>query len=247
MYPRFCMITGLLLMGSATLFAAGGPCKTTPVKVTISTTYTFGGTTASSMISPDGLGAYVDGVAGVSAIINTTCTGDLILDLRNSTRTVGFWFDNPVHTTSLTPSWIGTELWERAHVTVGNLMYLYSPSSAYSFTTNADFWFTLPGATKTQDFMWSLCFGNPSAQVPGTADNWPFLTSKVVVQHIPADPLTGAVETWTITPDNANMNPSGSPAATQVGSLLLAAEGKNKGGNAGQFSMPFQFTVTRSK
>lgn len=89
------------------------------------------------------------------------------------------------------------------------------------------------------------CFANRSANISDACAviNQPLDTSLVVVTHSPAN-ATGAVETWTITPDITNMNPAGSPAATQVGALAVPGS-KNTRDNAGQFSMPFQFTVTR--
>ena len=59
---------GLVLMGSATLLTAGGPCKSTPVSVAISPPYNYGGTSASSMIFPDSSAPYDEGVAGVGRI-----------------------------------------------------------------------------------------------------------------------------------------------------------------------------------
>jgi hypothetical protein len=238
MSSRLRTLSGLLLMGSATLFA-GGPCKTDPVSVAINPIYTYGGTSASSMIYPDTSAAYTDGVSGVSAIINTSCTADLILDLGSSTRTIGFSFQNAVVTNSSTPSWTATPFMATAdHLVVRNLLYQYSSGAYYQFTTSAVLDFTAPGGALDR-----VTFANPNAQVPAAEPNQPYNTALVVVTHTPADPGTGAVESWTITPSNANTNPAGTPVATELGTLLL--DGKHGYTNAGQFSMPFQFTVSR--
>jgi hypothetical protein len=120
-------------------------------------------------------------------------------------------------------------------------MYAYSASLYYQFTTTANIAFTAPDGGSDQ-----LQFVNPTAQASSVGgSNQPYNTSLVVVTHTPADPSTGAVETWTVTPDNTNMNPGGTPSATQVATLLVPA-GRNKTANGGQFSMPFQFSITRN-
>jgi len=231
------VLAGLVLTSASLLHA--GPCKTNPVSVAISPTYSYGGTSTSSMIYPDSSAAYTDGISGVSAIINTSCTADLIVDLSNSTRTVGFSFQNPVVTNSSTPSWTATPFMAKAdHLVVRDLLYQYSPNAYYQFTTSAVFDFTAPSGALDR-----VTFANPNAQVPALEPNAPYNTALVVVTHTPADTGTGAVETWTITPSNANTNPAGTPEATELCTLLL--NGKHGLTNAGQFSMPFQFTVTR--
>ena len=147
-----------------------------------------------------------------------------------------------VATNSYTPAWTATPFLAHAHIVVSNLMYGYSASAYYQFTTTAEIGFTAPDGSSDQ-----LQFVNPGATastVAGGLLNQPYYTSLVVVTHAPADPGTGAVETWTITPDNANMNPAGTPSATQVAGLLVPA-GRNKSANGGQFSVPFQFAITR--
>jgi hypothetical protein len=167
-----------LLLAGCTLFAAG-PCKTTAASVTMSPTYTYGGGSAASRIFPDSASAYVDGVSGVSAIINTGCTDDLILNVKNSTRQVGFSFQNVLATNNQTPSWIGMPfLSNDAYLAVRNLMYTYSASAYYQFTTVAQFSFTAPDGNADR-----VSFVNPLAQVytPYQEANTPYMTSIVVV------------------------------------------------------------------
>jgi len=232
-----------VLMAPATVL--GGPCATTSVNVTISYNYAYGGISFASAVYPDSAQAYSDGVNGVRAIINN-CSGDLILDLNNSTRQVGFSFQNSVAKNSYTPGWTSAPfVASGAYLVVNNLMFSYNANVSYPFTTGAELAFTPPGGTsRSQD---TVCFHNPTADVtPGCQNvNYPDNTSLIVVQHTPANPTMGIVETWTINPDNTNMNLSGTPAATQVGTLQLPGSHGSGPINAGQFSMPFQFTVTR--
>ncbi len=68
--------------------------------------------------------------------------------------------------------------------------------------------------------------------------NSPFTNVPVIVQHIPTSAAPSGKETWVAYPD-----PSTVPA--QVG-VLIQDLGSNKGSvNAGQYTMPFKFTITR--
>jgi hypothetical protein len=212
----------LLMAGSTALLSAGGPCKTTPVKVTIS----------QSGIYPDNSGPYVDGQNGVSAFINTTCTNDLILDVTNSTRHVGFDFQNAVATNVNTPSWVPASLLPAgSRFVIGNLMYNYNASLAYQFTTIANFSFVPPGAKSNQSDQ--ICFANPAANVYRVCgDSVPSQTALLTVTHTPATSTTP--ETWTIATDTS---------IPQIGELLVPVH--NSLVNGGEFTIPFQFTVTR--
>jgi hypothetical protein len=235
---RPCLIFVLCLSATSGM---ASPCPpATSISVAISPTYTFGGTSSAAVIYPDSAAAYIDGVNGVSAIING-CTHDAVIDLSNSTRTVGLSLQTAVATNGYTPSWTAAAFMAKAHLVVSNLLYGYSAGSYYTFTTIANIAFTAPDGSSDQ-----LQFVNPTAQassVQGGLVNQPYYTSLVVVTHSPADPNTGAVETWTVTPDNTNMNSAGTPAATQVAGLLISQ--KHGSVNGGQFSMPFQFVITR--
>jgi hypothetical protein len=238
------LIIFLLAFSSPTVFGQGCKNMAISANVTISPSYTFGGMSFAGTVYPDKALAYSDGVNGVRAFINP-CSGDLILDLTGSTRQVGFSFQNAVATNGYTPVWASTPFaTSEAYLVLNNLMFSYNSSGLYSFTTGAELGFTPPGgSSKSEDY---LCFHNPTANVTGGCQNvnYPDNTSLLVVQHTPANPATGAVETWTVNPDNTNMNLSGTPAATQVGALQLPGSHGNGPINAGQFSMPFQFIVT---
>lgn len=228
-----------LIALQAVALHASGPCQTNPVSVAINPTYSFGGSYLTAAIFPDSSVPYTNGVDGVSAIINTSCTADLILDLGKSTRQIGWSFQSVIATNGSTPTWTSTPFLSSGdHMVVSNLLYNYVPSAPYTFTTTAVFDFTAPDGGTDR-----VAFANTFAQVHTPEPNQPYLTALVVVTHLPADPTTGAVETWIITPSNANTNPSGMPAATELGTLLVAA--KHGQTDAGEFSLPFQFTVTR--
>lgn len=233
-----CVVVTVLLFTAVGSMAK--PCPSpVPLQVVISPTYTFGGSSTATSVTPDSTSPYVDGVNGVSAVING-CTHDAVISLSNSTRTMGLSLQNAVATNSSTPSWTSTVIAAKANVTILNLLYAYDANATYSFTTSATFSFTGPDGIGYQ-----LQFVNPSAQnaAAGGTINQPYYTSLVVVTHIAADPTTGAPESWSVQPDNSNMNPAGTPAATQVGGLLKTVRSQSV--NAGQFSVPFQFTITR--
>ena len=227
------------------VMAQAAPCPSpTALSVVISGTYSFNGSSAPSAIYPDSASApaYVNGVSGVSAIING-CTHDAVIDLGKSTRYVGLSLQNLVATSPYTPGWTSTAFWAQPHIVVSNLLYGYSATDYQQFTTTAEISFTAPDGASDQ-----LQFVNPAAQassVQGGLLNQPYNTSLVVVTHIPANyNATGNAETWTVTPDNTNMNtdPAGTPA-TQVAGLLISQ--RHGSVNGGQFSMPFQFSITR--
>jgi hypothetical protein len=236
---KYAVHTLAVLILQAVALHASAPCQTSPVSVAISPTDSFGGSSSAAAVFPDSSAPYTNGIGGVSAIINTSCTADLILDLGKSTRRIGWSFQNAVAANSSTPPWAGTPFLSSGdHIVVRNLLYQYSPSAYYQFTTTAAFDFTAPDGGADR-----VTFANPSAQVYTVEPNQPYNTALVVVTHLPADSTTGAVETWVIAPSNANTNPSGTPAATELGTLLIAS--KHGLTNAGEFSVPFQFTVTR--
>jgi hypothetical protein len=237
-------IAVVLAVALTAAVASAAPCPSpTALSVVVSGTYSFNGSSAPSAIYPDSptAPAYINGVNGVSATING-CTHDAVIDLGKSTRSVGLSLQNEVAGTSYTPSWTAMPFWAQPHIVVSNLFFTYAATQYYQFSTTADIAFTAPDGSSNQ-----LQFVNPSAQassVQGGLVNTPYNTSLVIVTHIPANYNGGTnAETWTVTPDNANMNLAGTPAATQVAGLLVSQ--KHGSVNGGQFSMPFQFSITR--
>jgi hypothetical protein len=236
---KYAVHTLAVMVLQAVALHASVPCQTSPVSVAISLTYSFGGSSSTAAILPDSSAPYANGVSGVSAIINTSCTADLILDLGKSTRQIGWSLQNAVATNSSTPTWTGTPFLSPGdRMVVRNLLYQYNPSAYYQFTTSAAFDFTAPDGSGAR-----VTFANPNALVYTPEPNQPYNTALVVVTHLPADQTTGAVETWVIAPGNANTNLNGIPAATEVGTLLVSF--RHGLTDAGEFSLPFQFIVTR--
>lgn len=103
---------------------------------TISSTYTDPslGTGYSSGIVPDGLGPYVNGQSGVSAVLKT-CegTGDAILS-PGSSRSLSLDLRHTVYTSSQTPSW-GNSVLPTGGINIWKLLYNYNATLPYSFTT----------------------------------------------------------------------------------------------------------------
>ena len=76
--------------------------------------------------------------------------------------------------------------------------------------------------------------------------NSPYMTSMLVVTHIPASISPATPEQWILTPDTTISNPTdGGPAAAQVGTLLKKPTNGAKIFTAGQFRVPFTMIVTR--
>jgi hypothetical protein len=200
----------------------------------------FGGASLASAIYPDSSNAYTDGVSGVTAIING-CTNDAVIAIGKSTRHVGFNFSDAVVTNSNAPAWTSSPFMTQPHLTIRNLLYQYNSAAYYQFTTQAAYGFPAPDGSSYQ-----VQFVNPYAQASSvTGPNQPYLTSLIIVTHNPANPSTGAVENWIVQPDNTNMNPNGTPPATQVGVLLSSSLKPSLTTNDAEFSMAFQFTITR--
>src|ERR1051326_9154553 len=123
METKFWVRLLMLAVALTTVSAWSAPSPpATSISVTVSPTYTFGGVTTASAVSPDSSSAYTNGVDGVSATING-CTHDVVLDLGKSTPAVGLSLQNALATTTYTPSWTANPFSARAHIVVSNIMY----------------------------------------------------------------------------------------------------------------------------
>lgn len=103
---KYSLVVALAVTLAAAV-APAAPCPSpTALSVVISGTYSYNGSSAPSAIYPDSpdAPAYINGVNGVSAIING-CTHDAVINLGNSTRHVGLSLQNSVFTNSYTPGW----------------------------------------------------------------------------------------------------------------------------------------------
>jgi hypothetical protein len=242
-------ITLTLISLLAALPAAARPCSNIPVSLTFSFSYVDPQTGAalSSAIFSDGTALnnapYVDGQDGVSAQILCSDT-DIVLNLASSRRTIGFDFTNMLWANSATPSFVTNAtqnpFYSKANLTIRNVMYNYSQSLDYTFTTRLGSYMPAPDHNTYFPRMlnpFSEAFTappDPSVNTPVAA----FDTSLVVIHH------TANPESWIIYPDSALKGITATGAdATRVLSLLQDA--KKGFTNVGQFSMPFFIVVKR--
>ena len=216
-----------------------------PVSFTISSTYTDPSNaqlTYNSGILSDGGGAYINGQQGVSALIHT-CNGSngTTLQTSNGSRYVIWDFRNAVYTNTLTPSWTQKPV-TNTGFTFANLLYSYSPSLNYSFTTYMQYVYF-------QSLSYAFSMQNPNATAPFNSPdanvNSPCMTSLVNVTHYAATDISK--ETWIVWPDSTPVNctspVSGSHA--QVGTLRTHAQHGPDLVGAGQFTVPFYITIQR--
>jgi hypothetical protein len=216
-----------------------------PISFTISSTYTdpSNGLSYNSGILSDGLGPYVNGQPGVSALIHT-CNGSngATLNIASGNRYVTWDFRNAVYTNSLTPAWTQVT---NGGFTFANLLYNYSANTSYTFTTYMQY-------VRFQSLTtYSFSMQNPGANAPFNAPdanvNSPCITSLVSVQNIPAALSSSGKETWIAWPDSTPVSctspVSGSPA--QVGTLRTPPPHGPTWVSAGQFTVPFYIIIQR--
>jgi hypothetical protein len=242
---RFICLSTIAAILSASAF--GGKCGDVdiPVSFTISPTYADPSNPSmsfSSGILDDGLGAYVHGQAGVNALIHT-CNGSngTTLETGSGSRYVTWDFRSAVYTNSLTPSWTQSPV-RNTGFTFANLLYNYSPTTTYSFTTYIQyarfqsmtygFWMQNPGATAP--------FNPPEANI-----NDPCITSLVKVTHVQV--TDHSKETWIVWPDStpASCTSQVSGSHGQVGTLRTPPKHGPTWVNAGQFTVPFYIVIQR--
>lgn len=189
---------------------------------------------------------YINGQTGVSAVIYV-CSGtnDAVL-LLSKNRHYTLSYSKLLASNSNTPSWAlsGAPQSMTGEANVRNLLYVPAGTDRnqeYSFTTR---------------YQGGLIMVNPSPAAPSSAPNLlpiantPYPDSLVEVHHCPANTNTSTCpnitnETWTVYPDPtataSGTSNTGLPI-TQVGTLLQTVKGSSV--NAGQFSMPFVFTIS---
>ena len=165
-------------------------------------------------------------------------------------RTLTFSFAKLLASNSYTPAWAKTGSTESAiSLNIYNLFYVPTGkdrNSEYTFTTRMG---ALVGGI-------GFHMVNPSPDAPSSAPNLPianvpYTNSLVVVHYCPGNTNTSTCpnivhETWFVHPDP---NPTGSGTSsqtglplTQVGFLVINSNRSNV--NAGEFSMPFSFTIS---
>jgi hypothetical protein len=245
----------LAVMTAALAAAAGngqnGRCTDIPITWSLSFTYDAGGGTSTAIYS-DGAGgnnpSYSNGVDGVTAIIHT-CSGtdDATVDTSGTTRSIGWNFGAVLATSSTsscatnTPGWSGTSFYDHSFLNIRNILYTpagFNSTQTYTFTTRMASQLNNRG-TRTSN-LFHMRMENPtvdavSAPPADPTANCPYTDARIIVTHYPA--TSSSPETWVAYPD-----PSSTPA--QVGTLL---QDQTKGAplNVGQYTMPFQFTISR--
>jgi len=219
-----------------------GSCTNPSIQWTINPIYVDG--TTPNAVQGDGP-PYIDGQPGVSAVVHV-CSGtyDAIL-LLSKGRSLSTSYAKPLASNSYTPSWaLSNSTQSGTGSTIHNLFFVPSGTDRYheyTFTTRGGAGFSMV---------------NPSPEAPSSLpnlvaiSNTPYPDSLVIVHHCPANTNTSTCpnithETWFVYPDPnptaSGVGQSGLPI-TQVGALLISSHGSEV--NAGEFSMPFFFTIS---
>jgi hypothetical protein len=232
-----------LLTTGVALCAHGGKCEDPGLVFTITSPYTdplTGGSYNAGLVS-DGKGAYANGTAGVTAVLDL-CNGSDGATLTPGTagRSASLLLTNLVDTNSSTPSWTANPV-PVLFFTVPFGNNVNNTTQNYSFTTY------LKVTTAAPDADYNFNMENPTATAPfnspSTGVNAPCTTALVHVQHTAAVPGVSA-ETWVVWPDSAPVSCSAG-SVTQVGTLAPFSGPKHGPANAGQFSVPFYITIQR--
>jgi hypothetical protein len=246
-----CILSGLFV----TLMAlGGGTCNSDiPLQWVINPLYVDNVTP--NAFQGDG-NPYINGQSGVTTIINIcSATGDATLSLgsgHGATRTSSVSFARVLATTSATPSWAASG--STVSQWGANIHDIMCFRCAGPIDNSQEYQFTTTFTSNMQLFMW-----NPTSQAARPDNlttpniNSPYADSLVNVYHCPANSTSttgrcvGVVhETWLVWPD-PNPTASGTSQAgwpiTQVMSLVVSKG--NQYLNAGEFSIPFYFVISR--
>jgi hypothetical protein len=246
---RTAIVTLVILCAAASAQAAKGGCKDPGIQWTINPDYVDGSVAA---IQGDGA-PYANGQPGVTAVIQV-CSGtyDATLNLQNG-RSFTVDFSRLLASNSYTPSWAlaGEPQTTAGFLNVRNLWFVpmgYTRNDEYTFTTRLGSTLPLtgsPGVSMLNPGQDATISDGPNV----AAANYPYPTSLVVVHHCPANTNTSTcpnivAETWMVYPDStptADGTASTGLPVTQVATLLMTV--KRSRVNAGQFSIPFMFTI----
>jgi len=232
----------LVVISGAALYAGKPGCSPSSVIVTISSKYQDPSTsiTYNAAIRSDGLGDYVDGQAGVTAVIHDcpNGTGDATVNLSTK-RPLTLDFRNVIYSNSSTPSWAGSPVTGGGFLNIRNVMFNYNSLATYSFTTRFAVQLPVPYAN------YNFRMENPyavAAFTPNDANaNTPCVGAIVNVVHYPATDATK--ETWVAWPDSIASNCTAGYSGSQAGTLLYSNTSPMT--NVGQFLVPFYITIRR--
>lgn len=238
----------LVVSQAASAAPAKDSCSDLPAQWTVNNTQLDGVTP--SLITNDGVAAYVNGQNGVTAFVTTCSTGEAVVALSGTGRAISFHFTEPLYTDGYTPPGLGGSTVNVASVTVMNIMYQHNAAAEYTFTTRL-------GSDSSVGPFRMVNLGSqavPPGQGGDNVANSPYADALVYVHHCPKSTVAGltcpalAHETYYVYPDPAVYGTSSSTGMpiTQVGTVILT-EGNGKNAqtvNAGEFSMPFYFAIS---
>ena len=231
---------------------------------------TTGPAPSATPISGDGISgnSYSDGGSGVTRSVINICsgTGDatLLLDTSSPTRSITVSFTTPFATNLNTPTFATQQpqtLSGYWFLNVRNLWYNHSTpndnSTEYTFTTR----FTSGAPPTGTAHLRMLNSGDEAVtSTPNGAANDPYQNSLVDVYHCPYPAVSQSgpcarvsAETWYVWSDSTSMCSSSTPCdptplttpVTAVASLILDGKPHTGSINAGEFSIPFYFIITR--
>ena len=233
--------TALAGLAATVCALAAGPNSCTPIPVQWTVFGVNQINNQTSLLTEDGKGTYINNQSGVSATI--ACNQDAILALDKSTRSVVLNFTQPLYTDSHTPAGLTGKAITANSVNVRNILYLYSATTPYTFTTTL--------SVSPINIGWFRMLSLAEAASPQTADfpmaNNPNMDALVNVRHCPANSSSSTCpasshETWYVYPV-----PTSQTDPPSVGTLIVNI---GKGNtvtdvNAGQFAMPFYFVISK--
>ena len=245
------MIRMIVVALSVSIAASAGQpsnCSNLPVQWTVNNTQLDG--VSPSLITNDG-SAYINGQSGVTAYITTCITGDAVVALSGTQRSISFHFTAPLYTDQFTPAGLSGSTVPVASVNVRNIMYQHNAALEYTFTTRL-------GSNSSQFGPFRMLNLSSQAVAPGEGGdnvaNTPYADALVNVHHCPKSTLPNggcpalAHETFYVYPDPTVYGTSATTGlpVTQVGTLIVTTgSGKNSQTvNGGEFSMPFYFAIS---
>ena len=224
----------------------GTTCSPMPVTVEIHDTDSNGNLYA---LRSDGGGDYIDGSAGVTAVIHNcpNGTGDMTLQLsvHKNSRSTTIDLSSPVVYSSITPSW-ATQTLSIGGLAIGNIWYGHDGASTdYTFTTGI-------AAGGFPNVNYYLRMTDPNPNEVDVVPTWTYpidyytcSNARVWVHWHPATTTTNppVKQYWEVYPDASSSAPTGcandGTTPNQVGSLIDSRSLDV----AAQYSLPFYIIV----
>lgn len=216
-------------------------CKDVPLRVTLFNTAVVDqgtGAVVTTAIQSDGLGEYVNGIAGLISIKICGGTNDAVVNVTSSKRAFTFGFPAPIPGSVIetVPSWVPGQQKVRGWINVRNITFSKLP-----FTTRMGATFTASDrATHRLGFM-PVDADAPdlhTGSLDPSLDNTPYPTSPAMVYPSYPDVCgSGNMPTWLVRGTTMNSQ----------GQMQVAALHKmpNRGPqiHEGQYSMPFELRI----